>query len=132
MGFGLYTQIYAAGKGNESIIIGDNVYFNSNVMINADQEGHIEIGDNCIIGPNVVFRTSDHVFLSKEIPIIKQGHKPGTIIVKDNVWIGANVILIGSVTIGRGAIIGAGSVVTEDVDDFAVVVGVPAKKIRTR
>jgi galactoside O-acetyltransferase len=132
IGLGLYSQIYAAGTGSERIIIGDNVYLNSNVMINADQEGRIEIGNNCIIGPNVVFRTSNHEFSSREIPVTEQGHRPGTIVVKDNVWIGANVSIVGSVNIGEGAIVAAGAVVTEDVNDFTVVAGVPAKKIGTR
>jgi acetyltransferase-like isoleucine patch superfamily enzyme len=132
VGLGFYSQIYAAGKGNERVIIGDNVCLNSNVMINADLEGRIEIGPNCIIGPNVVFRTSNHEFSSREIPIREQGHRPGTIVVKDNVWIGANAAIIGNVTIGRGSIIGAGAVVIGDVDDFAIVVGVPAKQIGIR
>ena len=132
IGLGLYSQIYAAGKGSERIIIGDNVYTNSNVMINADQGGRVEIGHNCIIGPNVVFRTSNHEFSNREVPIRKQDHRPGTIIVKEDVWIGANVAIIGNVTVGRGAIIGAGAVVIGDVDDFAIVAGVPAKQIGVR
>jgi len=108
------------------------VYLNSNVMINADFEGHIEIGCNCIIGPNVVFRTSDHKFTGREIPMREQGHKPGTIMMQDNVWIGANVSIIGSVRIGEGAIVGAGAVVTDNVDDFAIVADVPAKQIGSR
>ncbi len=132
VGLGFYSQIYAAGKGNERIVIGDHVCLNSNVMINADLEGRIEIGPHCIIGPNVVFRTSNHEFSMREILIREQGHRPGTIVVKENVWIGANVAIIGSVTIGKGSIIGAGAVVIGDVDDFAIVVGVPAKQIGTR
>ena len=132
VGLGLGAQVYASGKGNEKILIGDDVYLNSNVMINADQEGRIEIGHHCLVGPNVVFRTSDHIFSSKDIPIKDQGHKPGHIIVKDNVWIGANVVIVGNVVIGRGAIVGAGSVVTKDVDDFAIVAGVPARLIGAR
>lgn len=132
IGLGLYSQIYAAGKGKERIIIGDKVYLNSNVMINADQEGRIEIGRNCIIGPNVVFRTSDHIFSSRAIPIREQGHNPGTIIVKDDVWIGANVSVLGNVTIGKGAIVAAGAVIIKDVEEFTIVAGVPAREIGKR
>ena len=132
IGLGLYSKNYAAGKGSERIIIGDNVYTNSNVMINADQGGRVEIGHNCIIGPNVVFRTSNHIFSSREIPIREQGNRPGTIITKNDVWIGANVSIIWNVTVGRGAIIGAGAVGVGDVDDFAIVAGVPAKQIGVR
>lgn len=129
---GLYSQIYAAGNGSEKIVIGNDVRLNSNVMINADQGGRIEIGHRCIIGPNVVLRTSNHIFSDRRIPIIEQGHEAGTIIIKDDVWIGANVSIIGGVTIGVGAVVGAGSVVTKNVDDYAIVAGVPAKLINKR
>jgi galactoside O-acetyltransferase len=101
-------------------------------MINADLGGRIEIGQNCIIGPNVVFRTSNHIFSSREIPIREQGHEPGAIIIQDDVWIGANACVIGTVKIARGAVVAAGAVVTEDVEEFTVVGGVPARKIKTR
>ena len=130
--FGLHNQIYATGTGSESIIIGNNVHFNSNVMINADFRGHIEIGSHCLIGPNVVFRTSNHVFSDRDILILDQGYKAGAIIVEDNVWIGANVSVIGSIKIGSGAIVGAGTVVTKDVPDYAIVAGVPARQIGIR
>lgn len=132
IGIGINAQLYAEGDGSEKIIIGNNVYLNSNVMINADHGGRIEIGNNCIIGPNVVFRTSNHIFSSRKTPIRQQGHKPGVIIVSDDVWIGANVVVLPDVTIGRSAIVAAGAVVTKDVDDYMIVAGVPARIIGTR
>ena len=84
-------------------------------MINADQEGHITIDDKCIIGPNVVFRTSNHDFSQRDVAVRNQGHRPGRITVGKNVWIGANASIIGNVTIGEGAIIGAGAVVNKDI-----------------
>jgi galactoside O-acetyltransferase len=131
VGIGINAQLYAGGDGSELIILGDNVNLNSNVMINADCGGRIEIGNNCIIGPNVVFRASNHIFSNREIPIRDQGHKPGTIIVKENVWIGANAVVLPDVTIGRGAVVAAGAVVTTNVDDHTIVAGVPAKTIRS-
>ncbi len=71
-------------------------------------------------------------FPNREIPIKGQGCKAGRIVVKEDVWIGANVSIIGSVTIGKGAIIGAESVVTKEIDDFAIVACVPVKQIETR
>jgi galactoside O-acetyltransferase len=130
IGLGIFSQIYAGDKG--SIILRDHVYINSNVMINADCEGRIDIGPECLIGPNVVLRTSSHLFSDKEIPIRNQGHKPGAIIIKENVWIGANVTIIGNVTIGKGAIIAAGAIVVKDVADHTIVGGVPAKPIGLR
>jgi acetyltransferase-like isoleucine patch superfamily enzyme len=54
------------------------------------------------------------------------------VIIKDDVWIGANAIILGGVTLGKGVIIGAGAVVTKSVPDYYVVGGVPAKKIYSR
>lgn len=132
VGLGLNCQLYTGGDGSERIAIGSNVNLNSNVMINADCGGYIEIGDNCLIGPNVVLRASNHKFSNKEIAIREQGHNPGTIIVKDDVWIGGNVVVLNGVTIGKGAVVAAGAVVTKNVDAYAIVGGVPAKQIGSR
>ncbi len=129
---GILTQMYASGTGKESIVIKNNVSMNSNVMINADQGGYIEIGNNCIIGPNVVMRTSNHEFSNKNELIRCQGHNAGSIIIRDNTWIGANCVIIGSVNIGTGSVIGAGSVVNKDIGDFVIAAGIPACIIRKR
>ena len=71
-------------------------------------------------------------FAGETSPIRDQGHIAGIITVKNNVWIGANVSVIGTVTIGEGAVIGAGSVVSRDIEDYAVAAGVPARKISDR
>lgn len=127
-----YCQLNATGSGEEKIVIGDNTTFNSNVMVNAGIGGCIEIGKNCLIGPNVVLRTSNHNFSKRDIPIVEQGHKPGIIVIKDDVWVGANVSIVGSVVIGKGVIVGAGAVVVKDVLDYTIVAGVPAKQIGIR
>ncbi|MHB8110094.1 MAG: acyltransferase [Syntrophorhabdaceae bacterium] len=132
IGLGLYSQIYASGDGTERIFISDDVHLNSNVMINADLGGIIRIGSHCMIGPNVVFRTSDHAFSDTNELMINQGHTSGTIVVENDVWIGSNAVLTGNIRIGTGAIIGAGAVVTRDVGPFAIVAGVPAKQIGNR
>ncbi len=133
VGFGLFCMLYAGiDKGPENIEIGDNSSFNSNVMINADIKGEIVIGKNVMVGPNVVFRASSHNYEKKNILIMSQGHQPGRIIVGDDVWLGANAVILQNVQIGTGAVIGAGSVVTKDVSAFSVVAGVPAKKIGNR
>ncbi|MEN6463860.1 MAG: acyltransferase [Syntrophaceae bacterium] len=129
---GILSQIYASGGGLENIVIKNNVSLNSNVMINADHGGYIEIGENCIIGPNVVIRTSNHEFSSKDEPIRNQGHRPGKIILQENTWIGANCTIIGNVTIGKGTVIGAGSVVNKDIESFVIAAGVPARVIGKR
>ena len=126
---GLNNQLHASGKNNENIEIGDNVAFNSNVMLNG---GRIKIGNNVIIGPNVVLRSSNHTFNDCEKPIRNQGHESGYITIEDDVWIGANAVVLPSLTIGKGSVIGAGAVVTKNVEPFSIVGGVPAKLISRR
>ena len=88
------------------------------------------IGENVLIGPNVVMRTSNHNFSDKNKNIKDQGHNSGDIHIEDNVWIGSNCVILSNVTIGKGAVIAAGAVVNKDVLPFTVVGGIPAKKIK--
>lgn len=133
VGIGLYAQLYAGiEEGTGFIEIGDNTALNSNVNINADIGGEIRIEKNVLIGPNVVFRASNHVFIRRDTIIRKQGHNPGRVIVGDDVWIGANAVILPNVNVGTGAVIGAGSVVNKDVVPYSIVGGVPAKQIGKR
>lgn len=131
--FSSQSQLYAESPTNESRIkIGNNVGFNVNVMINADNMGEIIIGNNVMVGPNTVFRSANHAFRDPGIPMRLQGHTKGQIMVGSDVWIGANCVILTNVNIGKGAVIGAGAVVTKDVPDFEIVGGVPAKRIGSR
>ena len=128
--FGLNCKLYASEFS--SIKIGFNASFNANVMINARGKGKILIGNNVLIGPNAVLRSSNHSFESIHKPVIEQGMTDGEIIIKDDVWIGSNAVILSNCTIGKGAIIGAGAVVTRNVDSYTVVGGVPAKLVKKR
>ena len=108
--------------------IGDN----SGIGINA-QIGTTFIGNNVMMGPDCVIITVNHRFDDLSIPMIKQGTTPEKpVFIGDDVWIGQRVIILPGVKIGKGSIVGAGSVVTHDVPDFAIVGGAPAKIIRMR
>ena len=124
------VSLYAHGNG--LIKIDNGSCININVSINASQNGSIIIGENVIIGPNVVFRASNHNFKDLSIPMKFQGHTGGKIIICDDVWIGANVTIVPNVYIGKGAIIGAGAVVTKNIPQFSICGGVPAKIIKKR
>ena len=128
--FGINCKIYASELSK--VHIGFNASFNSNVMVNARGKGSIFIGNNVLIGPNVVLRSSNHNFKSTKIPIIAQGMIEGKIIVGNDVWIGSNAVILPNCTIGDGAIIGAGAVVTSDIESYTIVGGVPAKLIKKR
>lgn len=122
--------LYAHNNG--TISIGDRSSTGINVTINAADNGNIILGTDVLIGPNVVLRASNHEFSRTDCPIIQQGHQGGKIIVGNDVWIAANVVVLPNVRIGDGAIIGAGAVVTNDIPDYAIAVGVPARAIRSR
>lgn len=114
-----------------TIEIGNGFSCNTNCHINASIGGEISIGKNILVGPNVVIRTANHNFNDKEKPMNQQGHNFADIQVADNVWIGANSVILGGVKIGEGSIIAAGAVVNKNVEPFTIVGGVPAKILKS-
>lgn len=116
------------GKGQ--IKIGKNSYIGRFSVIQVSENYFVEIGKNCSIGPFFkIWTETSNVDCDYSI-VDKIKSKKGNVIIKDFVWIGANVIISPGITIGYNSIIGANSVVTKDVPDFAIVGGVPAKIIR--
>lgn len=112
------------------IEVGKNFAINSGSVV--DGRGGIIIGDDVLIGPNVSIMSSEHQFKQTDTPIIELNHLIGEVKIHDDVWIGANAVITSGVEIGKGAVVGAGAVVTKDVSEFSVVGGVPAKVIGTR
>lgn len=112
--------------GNSNLKIGDNCFINYEVWFNT--AGGIKIGDNCNIAYKVVFATSSHEVGSKER---RAGNNTSTgISVGDGSWIGARAMIMPGVKIGKGVVIGAGSVITKHCEDNGLYVGNPAKKVR--
>jgi len=74
----------------------------------------------------------DHEIESREVPIPSQGLRTSPITIGDDVWIGAHCVILRGVTIGKGAVVGANSVVVHDVPEYTVVAGVPARHIKMR
>lgn len=110
------------------LIIGDNTQVNPGTSI----YGNVFIGGNVMIAPNCMIAGGNHNFTDLKIPMIFQGSNEKGIIIEDDVWIGANSVIVDGVRIGKGSIIAAGSVVVKNVHEYTVVAGVPAIKIKTR
>ncbi len=113
-----------------NLSIGNHVFMNVGCLLHA--EGGLTIGDDTEIGPYTVVWTTNHVFDDTAALIRSQGEERAPVAIEADVWIGASATVLPGVTIGRGAVVGAGSVVTKDVAPYAVVVGNPARQIKSR
>jgi len=94
--------------------------------------GGISIGDNVMIGHHVSILSASHRYDRLDIPMRDQGLILSQVTIGDDVWIGCGVRLMPGITIGNGAVIAANAVVTDDIPDYAVVGGIPARLIKTR
>ncbi|WP_294175965.1 sugar O-acetyltransferase [Coprobacter sp.] len=110
---------------------GKNISVGENVFINAcchfQDHGGITIGDGCQIGHNVVFATLNHGLAPED----RKTTYPAPITLGKNVWVGSNATILQDVSIGDNAIIGAGAVVTKNVEANTIVGGVPARFIKS-
>ncbi len=120
--FGLFPPFYTdCGK---NIHVGKQVFINMGCKF--QDQGGIFIGDGSLIGHNVVLATLNHAIPPED----RSSMLPAPIRIGRHVWIGANATVLPGVTIGDGAIIAAGAVVTRDVPENAIVGGVPARIMR--
>ena len=119
LGEGSFITPPIQGVCFEKINIGKNVYINGNILVMA--RGGIIIEDNVQIAANVQLLTNNHAPYNRAILPCKPIH------IKKGAWIGAGATVLPGVCIGKHSIVGAASVVTKDVPDYAVVVGNPAK-----
>jgi maltose O-acetyltransferase len=93
----------------------------------------VRIGDCVMMGPEVLILTGSHNHSRTDIPMVYQGDDiKKEVVINDDVWIGARVTILPGITIGKGSIIAAGSVVTKDIPQYSIVGGVPAKLIKSR
>lgn len=118
-----------------NVHMGKGTYSNPGMLADASEKTKIIIGDHVSIAPHVTLiaeSAPNNGNKITEIPYVKEKLiKSAPIIIDDDVWIGANVTILPGVHIGKCAIIGAGSVVTGDVEEYSIYAGVPAKKIRS-
>ena len=100
-------------------------------MIWAGDNAKVVFGKDCLTGPGVTVIASKYDVKGRNI-IRSYPPYERDIIIGDDVWLGANVVVLPGVKIGDGAIVGSGSVVTKDIEAYSVVVGIPAKEIKKR
>jgi acetyltransferase-like isoleucine patch superfamily enzyme len=123
------------GRGSDITVrgvfsMGSRNSFTKNVRVVC--RDHITIGDDCIFADSVQLYDHDHLYEDLSKPIKSQGYSLGSIVVGNDVWLGARVIVLKGVTIGDGAIVAAGAVVTRNIPPYAIAGGVPAKVIKSR
>jgi acetyltransferase-like isoleucine patch superfamily enzyme len=128
----VYIGHYTILKGyyQNKMIIGPGTWIGQQCFFHS--AGGIEIGHDVGIGPGVKIITSSHKLEKRELPILHHPVQFAPVMIRDNSDIGVGAIILPGVTIGVGAQIGAGCVVTKSVDDYAVVAGVPARVLYYR
>lgn len=109
----------------KNITLGERVFINSGCKF--QDQGGVVIGDDCLIGHNTVIATLNHDLA----PSRRADMHPAPVVIGRNVWIGSNATILPGVTIGDNAVVAAASVVTKDVPADSIVVGSPARVVRS-
>ena len=117
----------APGRG---LVVGDDVDFALGVVVSSG--GGVDIGDRTLIGYRTQILSTNHRIPPGRGAVFGAGHDRKPVRIGRDVWIGAQCVILAGVTIGEGAVVAAGSVVSRDVDAYTVVGGVPAKVIKVR
>lgn len=123
------TNLYG-GEPGMGMKVGDNSSIGPYSYIGCS--GYIEIGNNVMMSPRVSLYSENHLFDDLEMPMIEQGVDRSFVKIEDDCWIAANAVILAGVTVGKGSVVAAGSIVTKDVPPFTVVAGNPARVIKTR
>ncbi len=148
-----YAVLDAKGEGAKGLIIGKNVMVGRNTILSC-KGGSIELGDyaNISSGCSLLSETKievgpytflaghcylvaggNHSFKRTDIPIMFQPSLiKGGITIEEDGWLGASVIVLDGVSLGKGCVVGAGAVVTKSFPAYSVLVGIPAKRIKSR
>ena len=147
-----YCVLNALGSDTSEITVGNKVFVGRNTVLKTRGgkiviNDHADIGQNCYLGTTERIEIGKYVLIAaysyiggsqhrmedRERPMALQGiSRQGGVIIEDDVWIGANVIINDGVHIAKGSVIGAGSVVTKDIPSYSIAYGVPATVRRKR
>lgn len=125
---GKNVNIEKGAHFSQNVSLGDN----SGIGVNAQIAPCVTIGNDVMMGPDCMIYTTNHG-MAPGTPMWRQkSSAPLPVVIGNDVWIGARVIILPGVRIGDGSVIGAGSVVTHDVEPGTVVAGNPAKPVKRR
>ena len=113
----------------DKLVIGAGTYINRYTILDAHE--HLQIGLRVMIGPHCYITDADHG-TAGHASVQAQTMQHGPVLIGDDAWLGAHVTVLPGIRIGKGAIVGAGAVVTRDVPALAIVAGVPANVLRHR
>lgn len=130
LGSGCWLQTLPDGANcGTAIVIGNGVSIAGSCVISAVRAVHIEA--DVLMARNVYISDHIHRYRSTTLPVLAQGvDKVRPVVIKAGAWLGQNVVVCPGVSIGTGAVVGANSVVTEDVPDYSVAVGSPARVVK--
>jgi lipopolysaccharide O-acetyltransferase len=122
-------------NGKKTLHFGSNVQINDYVHITAMES--VKIGNNVLMASKIYISDCTHGnysgvenHSSPEVPPIKRSYVCKPVVIEDNVWIGESVSILPGVTIGKGCVIGANSIVTKNIPPYVIAVGTPAKPIK--
>ncbi|MFS2152575.1 acyltransferase [Rhizobium sp. Rhizsp42] len=126
-----FVKIKPAG-GLGDLFVGAGSYINSGCVLYTGNG--ITIGEGVLVAANCTFCPTNHEFGSVDVPIRNQGFQPsrGGIVIEDDVWIGANCVILDGAHVGKGAVIAAGSVIRGKVAGMAVYGGQPLRLLKMR
>jgi acetyltransferase-like isoleucine patch superfamily enzyme len=118
--------------GSGDIVIGEESYLNAGTVLYSGNG--ITLGKYVMVAANCTFAPTNHAFATREVPMIRQRFMPsrGGILVEDDVWIGANCVILDGAILRQGCIVGANSVVSGELAPYSINVGSPARFVRWR
>jgi len=130
--FGAYVHCgglsWCEGKG--SVTIGKGSYIGPECIVFG--MGGVEIGEYVMVSPNVVITSVQHPYRDTSKPMYHQPRIYEKVVIEDDVYIGSNAVITPGVTIGECAVVGAGSIVTKDIDPYGIALGIPARIVEYR
>ena len=134
IGKGVVISTGCKFQSPQNIIIGNNCHINHGVFIaaNKDINGKVELRNNVLIGPYTVIHSGNHKYDKMSIPVVQQGFKFASILIKDDVWIASHCVVLSGVQLESKTIYAAGAIITKNTENGYIYGGVPAKKIKKR